>query len=324
MTSLTGCSVSPPSGGSSRTSSAYRAATATPLSAPWAGRIGLKLPQDAKDRLQFAKITVTELETDDEGEIRELFQRLQQGEPLNAAEKRNAMDVPVRDFVANSLAKHPAWPETGLKSKRFGLHEISAIILALVAADGPTGLKGADLLSLYEDLDFDPSDVVATRTVELLDQLQAVAAVERGTLRTRWGIVDLLLSLKRLDESGIAAPPGEVMEFIVGFEQERRAAAAALSDLRSIVMDLPASEVDAEEKLELPQIEPDMLTYVNAFTREGATKENVATLCVPETRSCALTRHDAGRSEKLHGSYLVPFSRVDDTSGCSFGSLQGS
>jgi hypothetical protein len=47
-------------------------------------------------------------------------------------------------------------------------------------------------------------------------------------------------------------------------------------------------------------------------------------LCVPEIRSCTLTRHDAGRSGKLHASYLVPFPRVDDTFGCSFGPLEGS
>ncbi len=83
--------------------------------------------------------------------------------------------------------------------------------------------------------------------------------------------------MKRLQEAGIATPPHKVMEFFDDFEEERRGATAALSDLRSMVMDLPAPEVDAEERLELPEITPDMLTYVNAFTREGATKENVGT-----------------------------------------------
>ena len=50
------------------------------------------------DRLQFAKITVTELETDSEDDIRELFQRLQKGEPLNAAERRNAMSCRTSRF----------------------------------------------------------------------------------------------------------------------------------------------------------------------------------------------------------------------------------
>jgi len=47
------------------------------------GRRWAETPQDSMDRLRFAKITVTELETDSEDDIRELFQRLQKGEPLS-------------------------------------------------------------------------------------------------------------------------------------------------------------------------------------------------------------------------------------------------
>lgn len=49
----------------------------------------------------------------------------------------------------------------------------------------------------------------------------------------------------------------------------------ALSDLRSTVVGLSAAEVEEQESLELPEIAPDMLLYLNAFAREGATKENV-------------------------------------------------
>lgn len=244
---------------------------------PVGGRSWSELPQDAKDRLEFSKITVTEIETDDDTDIRELFQRLQKGEPLNAAERRNAIAGPVRDFVADELADHDLWPETGLKSKRFGWHEMSAIVLALVRHDGPTGLKGADLLSLYEDDSFDPAGDEAARTVELLDQLRAVAAVDRGVVRTRWGVVDLALSLMQLKSEGVEPDPRDVMEFFKEFEAERRAGAAELSDLRSTVIGLAADEDIGQDDLELPSIEPDMLTYLNAFTREGATAGNVAT-----------------------------------------------
>jgi hypothetical protein len=240
------------------------------------GKSWSELPQDARDRLQFAKITVTELETNDDDDIRELFQRLQKGEPLNAAERRNALSGPVRNFVADVLAKHAIWPETALRSRRFGWHEMSAIALALVHANGATGLKGADLLALYEDDSFDVGGSVAERTIEFLDRLEAVAETDRGTIRTRWGVVDLLLSLMRLEQEGLDPPPGQVMDFFKVFEVERRAGAAELSDLRSTVIDLAADDV-TEQELELPTIKADMLTYLNAFTREGATEKNVAT-----------------------------------------------
>lgn len=242
------------------------------------GRRWSELPQDAKDRLQFARVTVTELETDDEDEIREMFRRLQEGEPLNAAEKRNAMDVPVRHFVANTLATHQLWPETTLSRRRFGWHQISAITLALVKEEGPTGLKGADLMNLYEDTDFDPVGDVASKTLESLDRLYRIALTKRGAIRTRWGVVDLLLTLQNLDRDEIDISPEIVMRFFVDFETERRRASSALSDLRSTVIGLATAELNTEEdQLELPEIAPDMLTYISAFAREGATRDRVAT-----------------------------------------------
>lgn len=238
------------------------------------GKTWVELPQDAKDRLEFAKVTVTELETEIEDDIRDLFQRLQKGEPLNAAERRNAISGPVRDFVANELQEHGLWQETRIREQRFGRDEIAAIVLALVNAGGPTGLKGADLLALYEDASFDPEGPVAVRTRDFLDHLEAIAKVERGALRTRWGVVDLLLSLMRLDSEGISTNPTDVMRFFQDFEVKRREGAAELSDLRSTVMELAADQV-SEEDFFLPKIEADMFTYLNAFTREGASESNV-------------------------------------------------
>lgn len=241
------------------------------------GKRWSELSQDARDRLEFAKITVTELRAAQDDDIRELFQRLQQGEPLNAAERRNAMSGAVRDFVAETLSHHSLWPDTGLRDNRYGWHEMSAIVLALVQANGATGLKGADLLALYEDDSFDPQGSDAERTTEYLSRLSDIARIKRGAIRTRWGLVDLLLSLMQLEGYIADNPsPREVMGFFQEFEEERRDGIAELSDLRSTVIELAAEEI-TQDQLELPSIEVDMLTYLNAFTREGATQANVAT-----------------------------------------------
>ena len=239
------------------------------------GKIWSELPQAAQDLLQFSKITVSELETEKDEEIRELFLRLQQGEPLNPAERRNAIEGPVRDFVTDKLAKHEVWKETRISPKRGGWEEISAIVLALVMDNGPTGLKSADLEALYEEGELDTSGPIATQTLSLLDSLYAVAHIETGVLRTRWGIVDLSLSIMRMEKEGVTAAPGSIMAFFREFETERREATAELADLRSTVVGLSASEAPSDLKLELPQIRLDMLTYVNAFSRDGATLENV-------------------------------------------------
>lgn len=247
---------------------------------PRLGNIGGKkwtnLSVQAKDKLQFSNITVSRIaETKDE-EIRELFLRLQRGEPLNAAEKRNAMKGPVRDFVADRLAKHSFWELTGIRTARFGREEHAAILLLLVLKNGPTSLKSADLSVLYEDHRFDPNGSDAQTTIGLLDMLSEVASLDKGFIKTRWGLVDLSISLLRLNQEGYHYSPTDVMKFFRKFEQTRRYVSEFLSDLQTnLVYEIRTTE-DLRMISELPKDLPrDMLTYHMAFAREGASEQNV-------------------------------------------------
>lgn len=235
-----------------------------------------ELSPAAQDRLQFAKITVSELEDATVDEVAELFLRLQRGEPLRAAEKRNAIRGPVRDFVANTLSKHPVFPNLGIPDRRFTWHELAAIALLLTISDGPSTLKGADLQDLYDDAEFDPAGAHAVRTTSTLTRLNETAKVSPGTIATRWGFVDLFLCLQCFDDADTPAPPDRVMEFFVAFETERKEAATRIAEFRAEVSELDLAEVEAHEAVvQLPEVKPDMFSYVQAFTREGATEENV-------------------------------------------------
>lgn len=244
------------------------------------GQLGRKtwseLPATAQDRLQFATITVSQLEEATSDEVAELFLRLQKGEPLRAAEKRNAILGPVRDFVADHLATLPVFPHLGIPNRRFTWHELSAIALLLTIREGPTTLKGADLNDLYENQSFDPNGEKAELTIHWLSQLDTVAQQSPGAITTRWGFVDLLLCLMRLEQEGQPWNGQEVMEFFIGFEAERKDAATRLAEFRDEMSEIDPSEMDMQEAArELPAVNPDMFSYVQAFSREGATEENV-------------------------------------------------
>ena len=235
------------------------------------------LPPEARDELQFANISVSKIEEADREEIRELFLRLQKGERLNSAEKRNAMDGPVRRFVVERLVTHRLWSATGLSERRFGIHEHAAILLALARQKGPTAIKSADLEALYQDEDFDPDSADAVRTTELLDLLCDVASYEKGAIRTRWGLVDLAVSVMRLVRDGHEVPAGDIMAFFQAFEARRRQVAALLDELQTELVERSLDESSQDETIDLPPIEPDMLTYHLRFSREGATEDNVRT-----------------------------------------------
>ena len=238
------------------------------------GKRWFELPEKAKDRLQFANMTVSKIEDATDDEIRELFLRLQKGEPLRAAEKRNAVAGPVRDFVAGSLARHSLWPKSGIRESRYGWHEHSAIILALARSGGPTGLKGADLQQLYEVDDFDPLGSDASLAKYLLDTLEKINDAGQENIRTRWGIVDLSITLIKFRVNNLDVSPAKIMKFYEEFESERRRVSQILSDLQTEVIELSVDEDYLSNEVELPQIQRDMFEYYMAFSREGATKEN--------------------------------------------------
>ena len=238
------------------------------------GKRWSELPDSAKDRLQFSNMTVSKIEDATDDEIRELFLRLQKGEPLKAAEKRNAVAGPVRDFVANTMACHSLWPKTGIRKDRFGWHEHSAIILELVRCNGPTSLKGADLQKLYEIYDFDPVGSDASQAITLLDTLEKIVDAGQESIRTRWGIVDLSISLMKFHAEALDIPSVKIMQFFEEFEIERRQVSQTLNDLQSEIIELSTYE-DYADEIELPQIPRDMFEYYMAFSREGASKENI-------------------------------------------------
>jgi len=240
------------------------------------GQLGRKrfseLPIEAQDVLQFRIISVTEIHEATEAEIAEQFLRLQRGEPLNAAEKRRAIAGPTRTLVRQLQKDHAdLFTYLGIPNRRFVWDELCAIVIRLVQAHGPTNLKGADLTDLYEQSDIDPDgDGVEARVRQVFVGLQQVAAQGVGQIRTRWAFVDLanafILRGERLDELG----PQEVMERFLRFEEERRSTGAVLSDFM-------AAGGEEDEALRDLGIHADMFRYVQAFTREGARKDNVQT-----------------------------------------------
>ena len=261
------------------------------------GKCWSELPAAAQDRLQFASITVSQIEEATQEEIHELFLRFQKGEPLNAAERRNAMIGPVRDFVATRLSEHPLWPTTGISSRRFGIHEHSAIVLALVSAGGPTSLKGADLERLYEDTEFNPDGDVANKTLALLDTLHNISRSKHRLLRTRWGLVDLSLVLIRDTTRSFSNNPKKVAAFFEQFEKTRRDVGAALTDYQTRMVEMSLGNPEGDEALEQLDVPQDVLSYHLAFAREGATVENITVrLSVFSDR---LDQYFANRDRKL-------------------------
>lgn len=235
-----------------------------------------KLTNQAQDRLQFATITITKIEPNNENDVHELFLRLQRGETLNPAEKRHAMRGKLRDFVEHELANHVVWEKMGFRESRYGYSELSAIALALVYENGAAGIKSVDLEALYAKDGFDPEGKEAKRVRTLLNTLDHIAGVEPGFIKTRWGYVDLLLCIIRLKNKKHDVAPDSMMTFFKEFEDERQHTAKKIDEVRERVLETLSDE-DIVNVGVAEDISSDMMQYHLAFSREGANKRNIET-----------------------------------------------
>ncbi|MEZ5946163.1 MAG: DUF262 domain-containing protein [Hyphomonas sp.] len=87
--------------------------------------------EEQKEYFRGQTIDVVTILDADEDDIEELFSRLNNGEPLNAAEKRNAMGGNMIKLV-RELAKSPELKQSlSFKDKRMSFHEVSAKLVKM-------------------------------------------------------------------------------------------------------------------------------------------------------------------------------------------------
>lgn len=227
------------------------------------GKTFEQLSPEAQDRVKLFRLTVAELRSASDEEVRELFLRLQEGESLNPAEKRNAMLGEMRNFVWQLGEEHRVFPLTRISSNRFGWHDLAAIVVRLEMAEGATDVKAVDLRQMYEDhRDFDANSPTARRVEAVLDYTADVLNDGPSEMRIKWGFVDLYLAISYLMHRSSVDISGQEESFLLmfrSFEQER----AAVED----PMDLLGGDRTESDR--------DMFRYIEAFVREGGTRSKI-------------------------------------------------
>ncbi len=172
-----------------------------PLSADFTPELGGKSYNDlsieekkAFDLYQFSLVVIDDSSDD---EIREMFCRLQNGKPLNAAEKRNAMVSSMRDFCAE-LAEHSFFKSVRFGNKRMQHHQVAAQTVLLELSGKPTNTRKTNLEKLYIDnKDFNHQGKEAKRIKKIYGFLHKCFP-ERTPELIRGNFVSLYLLLSEL------------------------------------------------------------------------------------------------------------------------------
>ena len=222
-----------------------------------------ELPAEAQDRVKLFRLTIAELRNASQEEVRELFLRLQEGESLNPAEKRNAILGGMRDFVAELGEEHKVFPLTRISGNRFGWHNLAAHVVRLETAEGPADVKAPDLRQMYEDgAEFSPESAAAKRVYAVLDYMADVLKDRPPEMRIKWGFVDLYLAISHLMHRSSVSVQDQEESFLLmyrQFEQER----TSVEDPAEL---LGPDHTDSDL---------DMYRYIEAFSRDGGTRSNI-------------------------------------------------
>ena len=142
--------------------------------------------------------------TDDVDLIEEMFLRLNEAVPLNAAEKRNAMGGPMAREI-RSVANHDFFEyQVPFSNRRYQYREMAARFLLLTSEDNIGDTKKSyldDMVKQYKSRPASDSELVGQRVSKVLDRACQVFAENDQLLRAQATVLIYFLSLKKaMDE----------------------------------------------------------------------------------------------------------------------------
>lgn len=159
------------------------------------GTLYKDLPRKVADAFDDFEIEYDLIENATDEELKEFFQRLQQGMPLTSSEKLNALHSKLRDFCS-STARHTFFKTTvAVPNTRYAHFDILAKVAAIEIEGLDAGLRFDDIKEIFgSQATFGSTSAVAKRIKAALDFLQSTFKDKGSSLRTRT-IVQSLITL---------------------------------------------------------------------------------------------------------------------------------
>jgi hypothetical protein len=205
------------------------------------------------DAFDDFEIEYDEIVDADETEIKEFFQRLQQGLPLTSSERLNAVHSKLRDFCKTLVGHQFFAQKVGFANKRYSHFDVLTKVAAIEIDGLATGLRFEDLKATFHSQSgFSSTSAVAKNLLASLDYLDKAFPQKCVELRNRTIVQSVITLAARLVATGRAAGhEARFRDFITGF----------------------AAELSHQVELGIEATDPDYLEFqhsVNANVRGGA------------------------------------------------------
>lgn len=165
----------------------------TESSAQFKGRYYRDLPRPIADGFDDFEIDYDVISGATDAELKEFFQRLQEGMPLTSSEKLNAVPSKLTDFC-RSVAHHSFFTKTvAIPNTRYAHFDILTKVAAIEIEGLDAGLRLDDIRDVFEaQSTFAPTSAIGKRIKSALDFLHNAFKHKGGSLRTRTMVQSLI------------------------------------------------------------------------------------------------------------------------------------
>lgn len=230
---------------------------------------GLKfteLPQDVRDGFLDFGLTFSEILNQSDGEVNELFTRLQKGVELSPVEKRHALfsnfGFYVDEFLEDNKVK-AAFDIIGISNVRYKRQDYLDLVLALTVYENSKNLKADLIHEMYLKFAKSPNSAFLkyfTMVKKVLFKLSEISKTEPKLFVNKWSFVDAFNVIQDAMNSKAALN-------LEKFAQEFK----AFNDLRIEYRKKP-EKVLTNRKIEFRR---PLYKYIQSFEKEAANKESI-------------------------------------------------
>ena len=190
-----------------------------------AGRFFDDLSVRDKDRFTSYPLSIVEFGEATDQEIEEMFIRLQNGVPLNSAEKRHAISGKVRDFINSLASKHRLMTDSVyIPRRRYSHDEVVAQMLLVELHKGPTKVRHEQLRRMYIEKrkTFSKTSAEASKVKKVMNFL-AKAFPEKSPYLTKVNLLSLYLVVSEaIGKYSLSQRTEDFRRWFIGFERRRK------------------------------------------------------------------------------------------------------
>ncbi len=167
------------------------------------GSLYKDLPRKVTDAFDDFEIEYDVIEDATDAQLKDFFQRLQQGMTLTSSEKLNAVHSKLRDYCS-AASKHPFFKQTvAIPNTRYAHFDILAKVATVEIESLDTGLRFDDIEEVFlSQAAFAPTSAVAKRIRTALDFLHKAFKNKGSSLRTRTIVQSLITLTCKLVDTG--------------------------------------------------------------------------------------------------------------------------